>query len=361
MRGLPVPPPERRLPDHGRRREELLRMIDQEQARSRLRKRWGLPLAVAAIVSATGVITALALSGGSTDTTRVSPAVAHIDVTATPTTGPGGGVATVPDTPSPTGDGPDAGHTDGAKAVGDKTVVVVGGVTTTLAMDKPAYNDACRLALAAKEGKAPPVIVGPAPPAIDPRLCTQADPATVEPTNPEMHAEPLNPLPPARAAAILASCAPSGGPWQPVIAVNTSIPTPDQDAMVIGVNARHEYAFCSGLGDVGRKTAAPPTMTMNSNRTGNIHLREFESGTDFSDRKNYLMIDWGLVGPEVARVTVSYGFEKREAPALLAGGAYMLTVSTPYNANYTHPPVGYVHAYAADGSKLYDAPVRPVQ
>ncbi|NUP47165.1 MAG: hypothetical protein HOW97_07600 [Catenulispora sp.] len=284
-------------------------MIGQEQQGSL--RRWGLPLGVAAVVSATSVIAALALGSGPTKTSANPGSMPAPSPTAAPT------------------------------------------------LDGPAFDDACKLAQAKKEGKAPPPILGTVPPDIDPALCTGPAP-TVEPTNPEITAPPLTPLSPARTNAILTTCAPTGGPWQPVLAMTTAIPTPDEDAMVIGTNTEHQYVFCSGLGNTGRSTTEPTITTMASMHTGNNHLKEY-SATDFSDRKNYLMLTWGLAGPEVARVTVSYGYEKREAPALLSNGAYLLSVSTPYNAQYTHPPIAYVHAYAADGTKLYDTPVRLVQ
>ncbi|GAA1975318.1 hypothetical protein [Catenulispora subtropica] len=305
-------------------------MIGQEQQRGGLKRRWGLPLGVAAAVSATGVVAAMAFSGGAAKTADgagVGPGAggATTATAAAPTTG----ATTVPGAPAPTG-GPD-------------------------------LVAACKLALAGKDDRTATVIGGTTPAPIDPKYCeptqtTAPDGKQIEPTDPVMTEPAPVALPAEQAAAVLASCAPSGGPWQPVIAVKTAVATANVDSMVIGTNAKHEYVFCDGLGNAGHADQSPSALTMATIRNGNSHLKEYDGGTDSSDRKNYLMYNWGLVGPEVARVTVSYGTEKREAPARLVGGAYLLTVSTPL-LNYTHPPVGYVHAYAADGTKLYDTPL----
>lgn len=337
MRRLPVPPPERRLPDHGRRREELLRMIGQTQGRGRWR--WGLPLGVAAAVSATGVIAALAFGGGAARTAG------------------GAGVGPLAGrTPTPSATGPTVISGDGKV-----TSVVVNGTTITVPYGTQDFMAACRAALAKQPGE-PPKTPGSTPPPIDPKFCAADRPSQFGgtpaiPGAPIITAPPQTPLAADRAAAILASCAPTDGPWRAVIAVATAIATPNQDAVVIGTNAKHEYMFCSGLASVGRPDRGPgPDGGGMQLQSGPV--LEAYNGADTRDGRNILFFNLGLARPDVTRVTVSYGTDKQEYPALLYGGAYLLTTSTPnQHPGSGLPPTGYVHAYAADGSKLYDTPL----
>ncbi|GAA2019524.1 hypothetical protein GCM10009839_15030 [Catenulispora yoronensis] len=325
-------------------------MIDQEQARGGVRRRWGLPLGVAAVVSATGVVAVLALGGGTKPAgdSGVGPLAGGTTALKTAET------ATV--TPDATG----GAGTPSASGSG-QVVVVQNGQTITLPYNSQDFVAACKVALDVRDGRVV-VSASPSPKLIDPKLCTSVEPSSpagppVEPTSPVITPGQNEALPADRVQAILASCAPSGGPWQKVVAVKTAFATQHVDAMVIATNSKHEYVFCDAKGNTGFPSQTPTIVTLASLRVGNSHLKEYDGGTDYSDRQHYLMFNWGLIGPEVKKVTVSYGTEKQEYPALVDNGAFLSTASTPFNPDYTHPPIGYVHAYAADGTKLYDTPL----
>ncbi|MFF3616959.1 hypothetical protein [Streptomyces sp. NPDC002580] len=63
MPGIPAAPSDRDLPNHRRTREELLMKIGPEDNRASLRRRWAVPLGVAAGVAAVSVATVAVFSG----------------------------------------------------------------------------------------------------------------------------------------------------------------------------------------------------------------------------------------------------------------------------------------------------------
>ncbi|MFF2565883.1 hypothetical protein ACFVUZ_40235, partial [Kitasatospora sp. NPDC058060] len=74
----------------------------------------------------------------------------------------------------------------------------------------------------------------------------------------------------------------------------------------------------------------------------------------------FLSLGAGHYTPDVAKVTISYGDDPTQYPAVMAGGAFAYTaaVSTGPNAN-TFPPAPYVHAYNADGKEIYNQKTQP--
>ncbi|MET8545891.1 hypothetical protein ABZW03_35440, partial [Kitasatospora sp. NPDC004799] len=65
-----------------------------------------------------------------------------------------------------------------------------------------------------------------------------------------------------------------------------------------------------------------------------------------------------------AKITVSYGDDPTQYPALMAGGAFVHTAAlttatgTGTDAN-AFPPAPYVHAYNADGQEIYNQKTQP--
>ncbi|MFF2565930.1 hypothetical protein ACFVUZ_40485, partial [Kitasatospora sp. NPDC058060] len=68
----------------------------------------------------------------------------------------------------------------------------------------------------------------------------------------------------------------------------------------------------------------------------------------------------GHYTPDVAKVTISYGDDPTQYPAVMAGGAFVHTaaVSTNPDGN-SFPPAPYVHAYNADGKEIYNQKTQP--
>ncbi|MEE1784622.1 hypothetical protein PUR71_17175, partial [Streptomyces sp. SP17BM10] len=61
-----------------------------------------------------------------------------------------------------------------------------------------------------------------------------------------------------------------------------------------------------------------------------------------------------------AKVTISYGDDPTQYPAVMAGGAFVYTaaISTANDAK-SFPPDPYVHAYNADGKEIYNQKTQP--
>ncbi|MEE1782660.1 hypothetical protein PUR71_06945, partial [Streptomyces sp. SP17BM10] len=61
-----------------------------------------------------------------------------------------------------------------------------------------------------------------------------------------------------------------------------------------------------------------------------------------------------------AKVTISYGDDPTQYPAVMAGGAFVYTaaISTANDAK-SFPPDPYVHAYDADGKEIYNQKTQP--
>jgi hypothetical protein len=327
--GMPVPPPERRLPDARRRREELLSMIDDEVLANTVRRRWLLPLGVAGAVTATGVAAVLAFGGGAATKAAGStynPAAS--------------GTATAPGQALPSGL---------VKLYPDARVLASGQECRDLTSG----------------GKVPQVDPGyswngVAADAAD-TYCLEvpesaAKPAAIDPDNPVITAAPLLPLPADRVAKILHSClGADASKFHAVVAVNTSVATKRQDAVVVASDSGNGAVVCTALGDTG-------TRDISSQGTAYSPITEFDSGSDFNtaaqtggEPTTYLLTDVGHYSEDVAKVTVSYGDEAKQIPAVMKDGIFYLSVSTPWDARYSHPPVGYVHAFDASGKEIYNA------
>ena len=273
---LPAPPPDRGLPDHRLRREELLMRIDPDEKHMSLGRLWGLPLGVATGVATLGV-TAVAVFGGGTSKSTVTMPIGPGASLASSSTSPG---LTAPTTPGP----------------------------------------------------------------------------QIDPTAPVITTGGGRQLTADRVAKILASCLGSDASrFHAVIAVSTAIATTDEDGYVIAKNDGGKFAECSAHGDVGRPgDGGGADINLLPTQAGGA-VQMFSGGTDFNTPgtdgtpTSYLVINSGHVSSAVVKVTITYGTERKQYPAILEGGAYYLSVSTPYHKNDSHPPVGWVHAFDASG------------
>ncbi|MEE4540392.1 hypothetical protein V2S66_00225 [Streptomyces sp. V4-01] len=160
-------------------------------------------------------------------------------------------------------------------------------------------------------------------------------------------------------ARILASCLGSDAPdYHAVIAVRTPVASHDWDGAVIAVDSGHRYVQCETKGDRGTSQDVPPTF-VNDRLWGTGRLIEFfDSVGEPAGRGRYLSLGAGHYAPEVAKITVSYGDDPKQYPAVMAGGAFFSTAAFSTGASTREPfsaySTPYVHAYDAAGREIYD-------
>jgi hypothetical protein len=155
-------------------------------------------------------------------------------------------------------------------------------------------------------------------------------------------------------AGILASCLGSDASnYHAVIAVRTPVAAQDTDGVVVAVNSAHQYVQCEVKGDKGSSMSVPATF-INDRLWGAGHLIEFfDSFGEPADGGQTLSVGAGHYTSDVAKVTISYGNNPTEYPAVMAGGAFV------YAAASTGTPAPYVHAYNAAGQEIYTQVTQP--
>ncbi|MBO1413470.1 hypothetical protein [Streptomyces sp. FH025] len=162
-------------------------------------------------------------------------------------------------------------------------------------------------------------------------------------------------------AEILASClGADASRYHAVIAVRAPVASSDTDGVVIAVNSADQYVQCESKGHKGTSMSVPPTF-INDRLWGTGHLIEyFDSFSAPAGAGQFLSLGAGHYTPEVAKVTISYGDDPTQYPAVMAGGAFAYTaaISTGHNGNSV-PPAPYVHAYDADGKEIYNQKTQP--
>ncbi|WP_369185306.1 hypothetical protein [Streptomyces sp. Y1] len=168
-------------------------------------------------------------------------------------------------------------------------------------------------------------------------------------------------------AGILASCLGSeASQYHAVIAVRAPIASSGTDGVVIAVDSAGQYVQCGSKGDKGTSTSVPATF-INDRLWGAGHLIEyFDSFSARAGAGQFLSLGAGHYTPEVAKVTISYGDDPTQYPAVMAGGAFVYTaaVSTGDTSGTSgtqnaFPPAPYVHAYNADGKEIYNQKTQP--
>ncbi|WP_069462570.1 hypothetical protein [Actinacidiphila rubida] len=160
-------------------------------------------------------------------------------------------------------------------------------------------------------------------------------------------------------ARILASCLGSDASrYHAVIAVRTPVATRDWDGAVVAVDSGGRYVQCETKGDRGTSQDVPPTF-INDRLWGTGHLVEyFDSTGGQAGPGKYLSLGAGHVTSKAAKVTISYGEDRTEYPAVLGGGAFFYAAAFSGTAS-AHTPFSaatapYVHAYDAAGKEIYD-------
>jgi hypothetical protein len=287
MPGIPAAPSDRDLPNHRRIREELLSKIDPEDNGASLRRRWGVPLGVAAGVAGVSVAAMSVFSGvGDAKPLLADPAGNPTNAAASPT-------------PSTT-----RGFTSaGASSAPSST-------RTTSTSD----------AFTITSGTTTPVRAG-----------------TV--------------------AKILASCLGSDAPrYHAVVAARAPIPSQNGDGVVVAVNSDDQYVQCESKGDKGNSQDSPPTF-INNRLWGTGHSIEyFDSTLEAAGKGRYLMLGAGHYTSNIAKITISYGGNPKEYPAVMAGDAfvYAAALSTERPGPHYVGPSPYVHAYNASGKEIYN-------
>ncbi|MFF3108099.1 hypothetical protein ACFVSN_02850 [Kitasatospora sp. NPDC057904] len=162
-------------------------------------------------------------------------------------------------------------------------------------------------------------------------------------------------------AEILASCLGSdASQYHAVIAVRTPVASETKDGVVLAVNSANQYVQCESKGNKGTSMSVPPTF-INDRLWGTGHLIEFfDSVSSPAGTGQILSLGAGHYEPGVAKVTISYGDDPTQYPAVMADGAfvYSAAISTELTRD-SFPPFPYVHAYNADGKEIYNQKTQP--
>ncbi|MGW2841454.1 hypothetical protein ACWCWD_27105 [Streptomyces sp. NPDC001493] len=272
--------------------------IAPEDNRASLRRRWGVPLAVAAGV-ATMSVTAVVVFGG---TGEAKPTLASPGSSAGNPTGPAASPRTST-TPGTSSTGSTSGGTTsgGTASAGSSAAPETATVTST--------------------------------------ATTPIDAGTV--------------------AKILASCLGSDASrYDAVLAVRTPLATGDTDGVVVAVDSAGQYVQCQSNGDKGISADSPPTF-INNRLWGTGRLIEyFDSFGQSTGKGQYTVLGAGHYASGVAKVTISYDDDPKEYPAAMADGAFVYAAAFSTGTSKPGPhfagPNATVHAYDAAGKEIYD-------
>ncbi|MFE9537218.1 hypothetical protein [Streptomyces sp. NPDC006691] len=157
---------------------------------------------------------------------------------------------------------------------------------------------------------------------------------------------------------ILSSClGPDASKYHAVVAERTPLASPDSDGVVVAVNSAKQYVQCQTKGDKGQSQDSPPTF-INDRLWGTGHTVEyFDSVLQPAGKGKYLMLGAGHYTSAVAKITISYGDDPKQYPARMAGGAFVygaaLASDAPASPHFMGPNP-YVHAYDASGKEIYN-------
>jgi hypothetical protein len=158
-------------------------------------------------------------------------------------------------------------------------------------------------------------------------------------------------------ARILASCLGSDASrFHAVAAVRAPIASQDWDGVVIAVDSADQYVQCESKGDKGNSQDSPPTF-INNRLWGTGHMIEyFDSIREPAGKGQYVMLGAGHYTSDIAKITISYGDNPKQYPAVMAGGAfvYAAALSTDDPGPHYVGPSPYVHAYNASGAEIYN-------
>ncbi|MER7846183.1 hypothetical protein ABTZ03_19775 [Kitasatospora sp. NPDC096077] len=202
---------------------------------------------------------------------------------------------------------------------------------------------------------------GPAGTAAVPGKGPSAGPVTVTPSAFKVTSTATSPIDAATTAKILASCLGSeASQYHSVIAVRTPTATADTDGVVVAVNSAKQYVQCESKGAKGTSSSVPATF-INDRLWGVGHLVEFfDDSTAPVGGGKFLTLGAGHYTPDVAKVTISYGDDPTQYPAVMADGAFVYTaaISTGKDS-VSSTPNPYVHAFNAAGKEIYNQKTQP--
>ncbi|MFB7124633.1 hypothetical protein [Kitasatospora sp. NPDC056273] len=184
--------------------------------------------------------------------------------------------------------------------------------------------------------------------------------ATATPAASTVTSTTTTPIDAGTVAGILASCLGSeASQYQAVIGVRAPVASSDIDGVVIAVDSAGQYVQCESKGDKGTSMSSPATF-INDRLWGTGHLVEFfDSFSTPTGAGQFLSLGAGHYTADVAKVTISYGDDSTEYPAVMAGGAFAYTAAVSTGADANFPPAPYVHAYNADGKEIYNQKTQP--
>lgn len=159
---------------------------------------------------------------------------------------------------------------------------------------------------------------------------------------------------------ILSSCLGSDASrYHAVIGVRTPVASQDWDGVVVAVDSAGQYVQCESKGDKGNSPDSPPTFINNRLWGTGRTIAYFDSIGSLVGKKQLVMLGAGHHAPNVAKVTISYGDDPKQYPAVMAGGAFVYAAALATDSSHLDPqdaagPNPYVHAYDASGKEIYN-------
>ncbi|WP_169317222.1 hypothetical protein [Actinacidiphila oryziradicis] len=203
----------------------------------------------------------------------------------------------------------------------------------------------------------------PSPTRVSPSAGAGSAPSSARVTSPPaaftVTSATTTPIDAGAVAKILASCLGSdASKYHAVIAVRTPVASQDWDGAVIAVDSADQYVQCETKGDRGTSQAVPPTF-INNRLWGTGHIVEyFDSIGEPAGQGRYLSLGAGHYTSDVAKITISYGDNPKQYPAVMAGGAFFYTAAfstgTSATNHFSATSDPYVHAYNAVGKEIYN-------
>ncbi|WP_406090669.1 hypothetical protein [Streptomyces sp. NBC_01013] len=167
------------------------------------------------------------------------------------------------------------------------------------------------------------------------------------------------PIAAASVARILSSClGPDASRYHAVIAVRTPIASQDWDGVVVAVDSAGQYVQCESKGDKGSSPDSPPTFINDRLWGTGRSIAYFDSIGAPAGKEQYLMLGAGHYTSGIAKITISYGEDPKQYPAVMAGGAFVYAAALSPGTSRLGPhyagPSPYVHAYDASGREIYN-------
>ncbi|MFG3138053.1 hypothetical protein ACGFZA_17815 [Streptomyces sp. NPDC048211] len=159
---------------------------------------------------------------------------------------------------------------------------------------------------------------------------------------------------------ILSSClGADASRYHAVIGVRTPLASKDWDGVVVAVDSAGQYVQCESKGDKGNSPDSPPTFINNRLWGTGRTIAYFDSIGSPVGKKQLAMLGAGHYASGVARITISYGDDPKQYPAVMAGGAFVYAAALATEASHIDPmdvggPNPYVHAFDASGKEIYN-------